>query len=129
MPFSEAGSGYVDGEGGMETRASALRERWLCFGGLTTFLRIGQCESSFYRLAYNPNGPYVGIFQHALSSWTSRSENRFTGSVDAATAMAEQQDDDHHLRSDDGGRRSVALDVCMKRRADSKEPLMSTGEF
>lgn len=44
--------------------------RWSVPGG--TFDRIISCESGWNRLAYNPSGPYVGLGQHALSSWTSR---------------------------------------------------------
>lgn len=36
------------------------------------FLAVGYCESNYNRLAYNPNGPYVGIYQHAASSYVSR---------------------------------------------------------
>jgi hypothetical protein len=32
----------------------------------------GGCESGWWRLAYNSGGPYVGLFQHALSSWYDR---------------------------------------------------------
>ena len=40
--------------------------------GLETFFRIGSCESGWNRLAYNPAGPYLGIFQHAANSWAGR---------------------------------------------------------
>lgn len=30
------------------------------------------CESGLFPRAYNPNGPYVGIAQHALSAWDER---------------------------------------------------------
>lgn len=33
---------------------------------------VVRCESNFDAAAYNPSGPYVGLFQHALSAWDSR---------------------------------------------------------
>ncbi len=33
------------------------------------------CESNFNAAAYNPSGPYVGLFQHLLRAWESRSAN------------------------------------------------------
>jgi hypothetical protein len=47
-------------------------ERWPVPGGLTKFRAVGSCESGWWRLAYNSGGPYVGLFQHALSSWYDR---------------------------------------------------------
>jgi hypothetical protein len=46
--------------------------RWPVPGGLTKFRAVGMCESGFNRFAYNPGGPYVGLFQHALTSWSYR---------------------------------------------------------
>ena len=53
------------------TEACVL-DRWSVPGGPSTFSRIIGCESGWNRLAYNPGGPYIGLGQHALSSWTSR---------------------------------------------------------
>ena len=47
-------------------------QRWSVPGGLSTFIRVIDCESGWYREAYNPNGPYVGLGQHALSAWPGR---------------------------------------------------------
>ena len=57
-----------------EERRTALcvLTRWPTPGGWTAFHRIIGCESGWNRTAYNPTGPYVGLGQHALSSWTSR---------------------------------------------------------
>jgi hypothetical protein len=33
---------------------------------------VADCESNFDANAYNPAGPYVGLFQHALSAWDQR---------------------------------------------------------
>jgi len=52
--------------------ASCILDRWTVPGGRSTFQRIIGCESGWSRLAYNPAGPYVGLGQHALSSWTTR---------------------------------------------------------
>jgi len=43
--------------------------RWPVPGGLTKFRSVISCESGWWRLAVNPGGPYVGLAQHALSSW------------------------------------------------------------
>jgi len=57
-----------------EERRTALcvLDRWPTPGGWTTFRRVISCESGWSRTAYNPAGPYIGLGQHALSSWTSR---------------------------------------------------------
>ena len=56
-----------------EERRTALcvLERWSVPGGFETFSRIIDCESHWYRLAYNPAG-YVGLAQHSLSAWPYR---------------------------------------------------------
>jgi hypothetical protein len=46
--------------------------KWSVPGGLNTLRSVIACESGWYRLAYNPSGPYVGLAQHALSAWRSR---------------------------------------------------------
>lgn len=52
----------------LEVRCAAQR-----FGvSATEMFSVGQCESGFNRFAYNPNGPYLGIFQHAASAWPGR---------------------------------------------------------
>ena len=57
-----------------EERKTALciLNRFPTPGGWSTFRRIIGCESGWSRLAYNPNGPYVGLGQQSLSAWTSR---------------------------------------------------------
>jgi hypothetical protein len=40
-------------------------------GGFPELRAVGDCESGWYRLAYNPAG-YVGLFQHDLSAWADR---------------------------------------------------------
>jgi Ni/Co efflux regulator RcnB len=52
--------------------AKCVVERWPIYGGLTKLLDVGSCESGMNRFAYNSAGPYVGLFQHALPSWTYR---------------------------------------------------------
>jgi hypothetical protein len=52
--------------------AECVVARWPVPGGLDTFERVLMCESGFNRLAFNPNGPYVGLAQHALGYWPSR---------------------------------------------------------
>jgi hypothetical protein len=52
--------------------AECVTRRWSIPGGYTTFSTVIGCESGWNRLAYNPAGPYVGLGQHALSSWISR---------------------------------------------------------
>ena len=49
---------------------TCILERWPV--NRSTFDRVISCESGWNRLAYNPTGPYVGLGQHVLSSWTSR---------------------------------------------------------
>lgn len=57
-----------------EERRTALCviDRWSVPGGWTTFRSIIGCESGWYRKAYNPAGPYVGLGQHVLSAWYGR---------------------------------------------------------
>jgi hypothetical protein len=57
-----------------EERRTALcvLERWPVPGGWSGFSSVVACESGWNRLAYNAVGPYVGLGQHALSSWMSR---------------------------------------------------------
>jgi len=52
--------------------ARCVLKRWPVEGGLAKFRAVGDCESGWWRKAYNPSGPYVGLFQHALSSWPYR---------------------------------------------------------
>jgi hypothetical protein len=33
---------------------------------------VAKCESGFNPMAYNPAGPYGGLFQHLETAWTSR---------------------------------------------------------
>lgn len=40
-------------------------------GGLDTLVRVGECESHWYRFASN-GGDYLGIFQHAATYWPAR---------------------------------------------------------
>jgi hypothetical protein len=49
--------------------------RWPVAGGLTKFRAVIGCESGWWRLAYNPGGPYVGLAQHALASWPYRARS------------------------------------------------------
>lgn len=39
---------------------------------LASVSSVVACESGWNRLAYNPNGPYVGLAQNALSAWGGR---------------------------------------------------------
>ena len=57
-----------------EERRTALcvLNRWPTPGGWLEFRSVVDCESGWNRVAYNPAGPYVGLGQHALSSWMSR---------------------------------------------------------
>jgi len=38
---------------------------------LSDVMRVGECESHWNRVAYNPSG-YAGIFQHAIRYWSGR---------------------------------------------------------
>jgi hypothetical protein len=49
--------------------ARCALDRWPVSGGLAKFRSVGDCESGWSRFAFNPAGPYVGIFQHDLWSW------------------------------------------------------------
>jgi hypothetical protein len=49
--------------------ARCVLRRWPVLGGLTKFRAVISCESGWWRLAYNAAGPYVGLAQHALTSW------------------------------------------------------------
>jgi len=51
--------------------ARCVVARWSVPGGLTTFIGTIECESHWYRLAYNPAG-YVGLAQHDVESWSGR---------------------------------------------------------
>jgi hypothetical protein len=46
-------------------------ERWPVPGGTPKFVAVGQCESGWNRLANNA-GRYLGLFQHAATSWAGR---------------------------------------------------------
>lgn len=46
-------------------------ERWSVDGGLSKFRAVGDCESGWWRFANN-GGSYLGLFQHAASSWYGR---------------------------------------------------------
>lgn len=52
--------------------ARCVTTKWAIPGGLSKLLSVGNCESGMNRLAWNPNGPYVGLFQHSLSAWPYR---------------------------------------------------------
>jgi len=52
--------------------ASCVLSRWSVPGGAAEFTSVIQCESGWNRLAFNSSGPYVGLGQHALSSWAGR---------------------------------------------------------
>lgn len=46
-------------------------KRWPVAGGTSFFTAVGQCESGWNRFASN-GGRYLGLFQHAASSWSGR---------------------------------------------------------
>ena len=52
--------------------ARCVTTKWAIPGGLSKLLSVGNCESGMSRLAWNPSGPYVGLFQHSLSAWPYR---------------------------------------------------------
>lgn len=52
--------------------ARCVVRRWPVSGGLSKLRRVGRCESGWNRMAYNSDGPYVGLFQHVLSAWLGR---------------------------------------------------------
>jgi hypothetical protein len=52
--------------------ARCVLDRWAVPGGLSKFDAVIDCESGWSRFAYNTAGPYVGLAQHALSSWRYR---------------------------------------------------------
>jgi hypothetical protein len=51
--------------------AACVVEKFGVIGGLETLWRVGDCESSWFRFAYNPNG-HAGIFQHDIDAWSAR---------------------------------------------------------
>jgi hypothetical protein len=51
--------------------AECVVARWGVEGGLSKLIAVGDCESHWYRFANN-GGSYLGIFQHAASSWLGR---------------------------------------------------------
>jgi len=51
--------------------AACVVEKFGVVGGLDTLIRVGDCESHWYRFAYNPNG-HAGIFQHDIDAWAGR---------------------------------------------------------
>ena len=51
--------------------AGCVVNRWGVIGGLPTLIRVGDCESGWYRFASNA-GNYLGIFQHAADYWMAR---------------------------------------------------------
>ena len=52
--------------------AACVEARWPIPGGLEHLKHVIACESGWYRHAYNPAGPYVGLGQHLLSAWDGR---------------------------------------------------------
>lgn len=52
--------------------ARCVLTRWSVPGGWTEFNAVISCESGWNRLAYNGAGPYVGLGQHTLGSWSAR---------------------------------------------------------
>jgi len=51
--------------------AECATDKWSIPGGLAELTSVGQCESGWNRFANN-GGRYVGLFQHAASSYTGR---------------------------------------------------------
>lgn len=51
--------------------AACVVEKFGVDGGLSKLIQVGDCESGWYRFASN-GGRYLGLFQHAASSWSSR---------------------------------------------------------
>jgi hypothetical protein len=51
--------------------AFCVVHRWSVPGGLSKLISVGDCESGWYRFAYNDGG-YGGLFQHDLDSWQYR---------------------------------------------------------
>jgi len=56
----------------MHRTARCVLDRWPVYGGVPKFNAVIDCESGWNRFAYNLAGFYVGLAQHALSSWASR---------------------------------------------------------
>lgn len=48
-----------------------VTRHWSVPGGITQFISVADCESSWYRFARNPYG-YVGLFQHDSDAWPYR---------------------------------------------------------
>lgn len=55
-----------------ELTTDCVLRRWSVDGGEAKFDSVISCESGWSRFAYNAGGPYVGLGQHALSSWAGR---------------------------------------------------------
>jgi hypothetical protein len=55
-----------------DVTAWCVERKWPVFGGLAKLRAVISCESGWSRFAYNAGGPYVGLAQHALASWSSR---------------------------------------------------------
>ena len=51
--------------------AFCVVRRWSVPGGLSQFISVGDCESGWWRFAYNDNG-HAGLFQHDTDSWPYR---------------------------------------------------------
>jgi hypothetical protein len=52
--------------------AVCVVEKWSVPGGLSVFRCVIGKESGWYRKAYNPAGPYLGLGQHVASAWDDR---------------------------------------------------------
>jgi hypothetical protein len=51
--------------------AFCVVRRWSVPGGLSQLISVGDCESGWWRFAYNDNG-HAGLFQHDTDSWDYR---------------------------------------------------------
>lgn len=47
-------------------------KHWSVYGGFDKALSVAQCESGLNESAWNPNGPYGGVYQQAVSAWPYR---------------------------------------------------------
>jgi hypothetical protein len=66
----EGGADWSYREVSLTIRCSV--NHWPVYGGFDKALSVAQCESGLNELAWNPNGPYGGVFQQSVSAWPYR---------------------------------------------------------
>lgn len=62
--------------------------RWHVRGGVRKAMRIARRESGFEPRAYNPSGPYLGVYQHVRAYWPRRARQMGLGGKSAFNGRA-----------------------------------------